>query len=355
MSIAQANGACAAMLTGIVNILENDPNKFATPIGGVQSTLDPANTRGVTMEQLHNEGGHSRPVRISHKQRAIPSDITDAKSCDSGTEKPYFEEVFNVNQHAQHVIKIKESTIRNLCAAHSNWLKLKGDNDMSVMREMGEEILMDLDAMYQKINRDFLTSIALNFGTWVGGATSKTFNVLKDADHALVLTGFNQFKQELKKVNAGANPIVFGGGNLDLAIMAAQYGCCNNAGQDFGVMKNQGAGFNFYADYEDMASYLGDANAFVAYMAKTVQFVTFNQYVGDFSRNFGTMERGTIPAPALPGKSFDIRLQPSECDEVYNLWINSDYDFYFAPNNLYQSGDRLASVNGIFKGVAATI
>ena len=355
MSLSQANGVCPAILIGLQDLLLEDPSMFMTPIGAIQSTLDPANTRGVTMTQLSNEGGHVKPVRIAHKQRAITSDITDSKTCSEATEKPYFESVFNVGQHSQHVIKLSEATVRTLCDAHSNWIKLKGANDMQVMREMAYEIVMDLDALRQDINQKFLTSIALNFGTWVGGATSKTFNVLKDADHALVLTGVNQFKQELKKVNAGANPIVFGGGNLDLAIMAAQYGCCNNAGQDFGVMKNQGAGFNFYADYANMSSYLGNANAFGAYLPKTVQFVTYNKYVGDFSKNIGTMSRGTMPDPALPGKQYDLRLLPSECDEDYDLFINLDFDFYFAPNNLYQSGDRLASVNGIFKGIAATI
>lgn len=366
MSVSQTNGVCPAILIGLKDLLSEDPNMFMTPIGGVQSTLDPSNTKGVTITPLVSEGGHAKPVRIAYKQRAIVSDIRDAKSCDPGTEKPYFEKVFNTNLHSEWVIKIKESTIRTLCDAHSDWITLSAANvgnpatpdmisKMQVMREMAEEVMMDLDAIRQDINQKFLTAVALNLGTYVGGAASNTYNVLKAADHALVLTGFNQFKQDMKKVNAANAPIVFGGGVMDLAIMAAQYGCCNNAGQDFGVMKSQGAGFKFYEDYEAFNTYFSNANAFIAYLPKTIQFATYNKYVGNFAKPIGTMSRGTMPDPALPGIKYDLRLLPSECEEEYDLFINLDFDFFFAPDDMYASGDRLAGVNGIFKGIAATI
>lgn len=358
MSITQPNGVCPAYLIGLKDLLSEDPTMFNTPVGAIQSTLDPENTRGVKMQQLASEGGHSKSVRISHKQRLTPTDVADAKSCDEGSEKPYFEEVFTVNQHSQIALKVKESTIRTLCAAQSNWVDPNGTNkasSMQVMREMAEELMHDLDAIRQDINQKFLTSIALNFGTWVGGATSKSFTVMNASDGALNLAGFNQMRQELSKVNAGKSPIAFGGGALDLALMgSALYGCCNDKGQDFGVMRTNGAGFKFYADYENLASYLGNANAFGAFLPGAVQFVTYNKYVGDFAKEIGTMSRGTLLDPALPGKMYDMRLMPSECDEDYDLWINSDFDFYFAPNNLFKSADRLASVNGIFKGIAAT-
>lgn len=366
MSVSQANGVCPAILIGLADLLAEDPNMFMTPIGGVQSTLDPSNTKGVTITQLTSENGHTKPVRIAYKHRAIESDIRDAKSCTTGSEKPYFEQLFNTNLHSEHVIEITEATVRTLCDAHSDWVTLSAANGsnpatpemigkVQVMREMALEVMSDLDAIRQDINKKFHTAVAMNIGAFQGGSLSNTYNVLKAADHALVLTGFNQFKQDMKKVNASSPPIVFGGGVMDLAIMAAGYGCCNAAGQDFSIMKNQGAGFKFYEDYDGFASYYGNANAFISYLPKTIQFATYNKYVGNFAKPIGTMSRGTMPDPALPGIKYDIRLLPSECDETYNLFINLDYDFYFAPNNLYASGDRLASVNGIFKGIAATI
>jgi hypothetical protein len=83
----------------------------------------------------------------------------------------------------------------------------------------------------------------------------KNFNVIKAADNAIVLTGFNLWKQELKKIGMSGTPLVFGGGNIDLAIMAAELGCCNNAGQDLSLI-GKTTGFKFYEDYSDFSTIL---------------------------------------------------------------------------------------------------
>ncbi len=361
MSIAQANGVCPAILVGLDSLLGQDPNRFATAVGGVQSTLDPENTRGVTMEQVGDgQNGHRKSVRIMHKQRAVVSDVGDSKTCTEGDERAIFEENFDVNLHSELSIKMTEAHVRALCDAYSQFQvlsKTKGDasGQIAVMRDFAENIMMDLNAIRTDINQKFLTTYAISTGTYQGGNTSNTYPVIKSADNALVLTGFNVFKQDLRKINSGLVPIVFGGGNMDLAISAAEYGCCNNAGQDFGVMRNQGAGFKFYQDYEDMATYLGNANAIGAFMPKSVQFVPYNKYVGNFQTQIGIMSRGLMPDPVLPGIKYDIRLKPNECGEYYNLWVNLDYDFWFAPTNIFKSGDRLEGVNGVLKAIASAI
>jgi hypothetical protein len=260
-------------------------------------------------------------------------------------------------------IQVKEATVRKLCDAYSTLQAIpmerrdidgKAMGAKMVMREIAEEIMMDFDAIRQAVNENFLTALALNIGSWKGGDASKTFNVIKDADHALVLTGFNKLKQELKRIGMVGKPIVIGGGNIDLAFETLDLGCCNAAGQDFGRMASK-AGFQYYFDDSDMATFLGNANAFVAYYAKAIQFVTWNKYVGAFASKIGTMERGTIPDPKLPGIRYDMRILPNECGEYYDLFLNLDHDFWFAPDTLFKETDRLSGVNGIFKGIAAAI
>ncbi len=155
--------------------------------------------------------------------------------------------------------------------------------------------------------------------------------------------------QELKKIGNNGKPILIGAGNLDLAISALGIGCCNNAGQDIGKIDSR---FKFYEDFTDLSEVTGSVNGFIAFYAKAIQFLQFNKYVGSFARPMGTMERGTLPDPYLPGLVYDIRIKPNECGEYWDLYINSDHDFYYAPNNLFKAGDRLEGVNGIFKGVA---
>jgi hypothetical protein len=365
MSILQANGVCPAILTGIEEILNpNNPSNIMTPVGGVQALLDPENRQGVTIEQLGQGGnGHRKQVRVAYKQRAIPSEITNTKTCDDGTEKPRLEEVVDVNLHAQQIIKVDEATVRLLCDTYSSLVRIPvamRDRDgnaiayRGILKEMAENLLMDLDAMRQKINQSFLSAIGLNFGKYVGGATVKSFPVIKSADHAIVLTGFNQWKQELKKIGMNGTPLVFGGGNIDLAVMSAELGCCNSAGQDLSLIGKYN-GFKFYEDYSDMNTYFGHADAFGMFLPKMAQIVTFNKYVGSFAQQIGSMDRGTMPDPKLPGLSYDIRLKPSECDEDYNLYVNLDYDFYFAPLDMFKAGDRLNGINGVLKGIATAI
>lgn len=368
MSILQLNGVCPAILIGLDEILSRDPNRFATRVGGIQSLLDPLNTQGVTIQQEAYRGdGHELAVRVMHKQRSTVDDIGDEKTCDPGSEKPRFEEVFQVTQHNEHAFQVKESTIRALCSAWSNWVALgrntaeRRANPMSagplmVMREMAEDIILGLDAFRTVMNRKFLTAVASHIGAYAnqsGTPASKSFNMIKTADNSLVLAGFNQFQQELDKIGTGLRPLVFGGGNLDLAVRSMQWGCCNDAGIDFGKM-NAGSMFQFYKDYEDFSTYFEDANSFIAYLPKTIQFVNFVKYIGDFAGQIGTMQRGTITDPVL-GIDLDVRIQPDECGELYNLWVNSDFDFYFAPDNMFKSGDRLEGVNGIVEGIALAV
>lgn len=366
MSITQQNGVCPAILAGVEELLSpNAPTNLMTPVGAVQALLDPENTRGVTMEQLgEGDNGHRKTVRIWHKQRAIPDDLGDEKNCDPGTAKPRFEETFDVDLHTQHVVHIDEATVRTLCDAYSQLVRVpvaSRDSDgraidsKAILRELAEDLMMDLDPIRQKINENYLTALALNFGDWKGGDSSKTFNVIGSNDHAVVLTGFNQLKQELKKIGMGGMPLVFGGGNIDLAFSALELGCCNDIGQDFGKM-SKNAGFKFYFDDSDMNTLLGNANAFGILQPKAAQFVTFNKYVGSFARPHGLTERGTMPDPKLPGIRYDIRIVPNECaEEGWDMFVNLDYGFYFAPTNLYKSGDRLEGVNGLFKAIAAAV
>lgn len=364
MSIFQLNGVCPAILVGIEQILApNNPGNMKTPVGAIEALLSDVNTQGVTMQQIGGgENGNRKQVRVMHKQRATPADVRDEKTCDPGTEKPRFEDVYDVNLQAEHVIHVEEATIRRLCDTYSELVAIdmkskdaeaRASEKKLILREMAEELLMDLDAIRQKINANFLSAYALNVGTYKGGDATKTFQVLKQADQAIVLNGFNILRQELKKIGMmGGKPIVFGGGIIDLAMSAMGIGCCNNAGQSIDQLKNN-VGFDFYFDDSDMATYLGNANAFGMFYAKAAQFIQFNKYVGSYAKPIGFTERGTMPDPFLPGLVYDIRIQPNACGEYYDLFVNSDHDFYFAPDNLFKSGDRLAGVNGVFKAIAA--
>lgn len=368
MSLTQNNAVCPAILVGIEEIMNtNAPAGLITPIGAIQALFDPANRQPNTVVQTVNaELGHPKTVRIKRKQRATKDDTTTTKDCEPGTEKPYFEDVFTVNQYRQHVIHVTEATVRRLCDAYSKYVTVpvkSRDTDgtaianKQIMREIVDELMMDFDALRLAINDDILASMALNFGTFVGGDASKTYTVRRGADAAAggigspVLDGFTKMKQDLARTTFGGTPIIFGEGIFDLANEALKYGCCNSGGTNFGEMAGN-PGFKYYKDFAAGAAF-GDANAAGIFLPGAMQFASYNEYVADFARPIGVMSRGTMPDPKIPGLVYDMRFLPNECGEYYDLFIELYFDLYTAPTNLFKTGDRLDGVNGFFKAIFA--
>lgn len=376
MSIQQLNAVCPAILVGLDEVLKDGtPYELFTQAGLLQSLYDPQNRQPNTVVQnVGAENGHPKSVRVKHKQRATINDTSTTKDCATGTPKTYFEEVFTVNQYRQHTINVKESDIRKLCDASSQLKAVPGASfnawegnayNLSLMSEIVMEIMMDFDALRQAINKDLHTSLILNTGKYQGGAGINTYNMYRVnnatglQEGAPVLSGFNKFKQDMRRTTMTGLPIVVGEGALDLSLGALEYGCCNLNGNDFGAMAKS-PGFKYYTDFTIGTDTVGDADGFVAYMPGSMQFADYNEYVGGFARPIGVIERGTIPDPAIPGLKYDMRIIPNACSgnsvvESYDIIIGLYFDLWTAPTNMFQSADRLNGVNGIFKAIAGKL
>ncbi len=376
MSINQLNAVCPAILVGLDELLKDGtPYELFTQVGLLQSLYDPMNRQPNTVVQsVVAENGHAKSVRVKHKQRATPTDTGTTKDCTSGTPKPYFEEVFTVNQYRQHTINVPEANIRKLCDASSKLVPVEGaafntwegnSYNLQLMSEIVMEVMMDFDAMRQAINNDLHTSLILNFGKYQGGADINTYNMYRAnnatglQEGAPVLSGFNKFKQDMRRTTMTGLPIVVGEGALDLALGALEYGCCNLNGNDFGAMAKN-PGFKYYTDFSIGTDSIGDADGFAAFMPGSMQFADYNEYVGGFARPMGIVERGTIPDPAIPGLKYDMRVIPNACSgnsvvESYDIIIGLHFDLWTAPTNIFQSSDRLTGVNGIFKAIAGKL
>ncbi len=369
MSVTQGNGACPAILIGL-NALQPEQVNLVTPSGLLQSTFDPSNMRGDSViNDFDAEGGHLKTVRVAYKQRATPDEIRDEKSCgDNGVEKDYFEENFTPTLYREHTIKVSEAKIRRLCDAHSAWVNLGGarsqdakgiQQQTQVMSELAMEIYMDMDALRTSVNRDLAEVYALKHGLWKGGDNSKDFQVYRTTNitglesGSVVPAGFNRMRQEIMRSTFRGRPIVFGDGNLFLASQALQYGCCNLGGVDISKMASN-AGFNFYSDI-DAPDILDDENTFGIYMPGTVQFASYNEYVGNFARPMGNIQRGTVPDLAVPGLRYDMRIKPNDCGEYYEVILGINFDLWVAPENQFKSTDALSGVNGAWIAQATAV
>ncbi len=362
-SVGTLAGACPALLTGLGAVSNDLLTELTTPVGFAQSLVDPSNTRGVSIiQQAGGEEGNVKQVRVIFKQRALPSEIETTKDCDTATEKPRLEEVYSIAMERHHTITVKEQTLRLLCDAYSKYQTVPINarsntgaavSALQVLGEIVSDWMMDLDPMRQAINADLVTALTLNTGAYQGGTATKNFPVIKTADHAVVLTGFNQLKQEMSRIGMGGLPIFVGEGNMELAVMGAEYGCCNAAGQEIGRMLKQ-PGFKFYKDQQIGTSF-SNANEFIAFMPGAMQLMSYNRYVGEYARPIGAKVRGTFPDPIIQGLRYDFSIEANTCSEYYDLKIDAYFDLFAAPTNVFKAGDRLAGVNGVVKGVATAI
>ena len=372
MAITQANSVCPAILLSYQEAHEiNNIADITDPVGLTDSLFDPTNRAAVRQEVLglDADNGHVKSVRIWRKQRQIVTDTAAVKSCPiTGTEKPIFEEVITPTLYREISLKVSETAIRKLCDQYSKLVRVPGarigDNranaqPLAIMAEMYNELGIDFNALRRAINIDLLTAAATKFGTWKGGALSKSFPVYRSVDGAAgsigspIMDGFNIFMQEIRRTGFNGKPLVVGEGIFDRSNMSLQVGCCNNGGTDFGQM-NESAMYKFYRDI-DVTTGTGSADGLIVYMPGSLAFISYNEYVGSFASKIGNMERGTIADPMTPGLTYDLRISPDECGEAYVLTMGLRFDLYAAPTTLFKVGDTLAGVNGVFKALATGI
>lgn len=361
MSLIQYGNACPAILVGLKSVAETGRIDYSTAVGVLQAVMSPQNTQGVTLEQLASNNGHRKQVRIAYRQRQTKADVSDTKSCEIGTPKEWFEDTIDINQYSEIGITFRFSDIRAYCEAFSNWVTSKGSDQsaLKIMEDAAMQIMPDLDALRLKIAENAHIALAAGVGPYANGLTSpQTFTMLNDSNGSLNLKGFNAFNRRLAEIGSGIRPLVVGANNIWDAVMAMGYGCCNDGGIDFGVMRAAGAKFDFFIDTsEDFDATYGDDNAFVAWFPKSFQLIPYIKNVGNFAGQIGTMIRGTMPDPLIPGLMYDTQLILDECsqeDPEYTLTIGLHYDFYTKASE-FKSGDRLEGVNGIITGIADAV
>ena len=368
MAITQANAECPALLFAYREANKtNNLTNITDPVGMLDALHDPTNL-GATRQEiigLDGELGHKKPIRIHRKQRQIAANTAAVKSCPPvGAEKANFEEVITPTLYRTIPITVSETAVRKMCDTYSRIVSTpntKSDKDFKLMAEHWDETMIDFNAIRQAINSDLLTAVATKFGAWKGGVVgaSKSFPVYRSVDAAAgsvgspILAGFNEFMQEIRRSTFNGKPIVVGEGKFDLANMALQFGRCNNGGTDFGKMSEQ-AMYKFYREVA-IATATGSADGLVAFMPGSLQFVSYNEYVGSFARAIGTVQRGTIPDPFTKGLVYDMRLFPDECGNSYTLELGLNFDLYAAPTTLFKAGDTTVGINGVFKGLATGI
>lgn len=360
---------CPAVLTSLTdNIINNSANVKIH--GGTLAALhDPSNLRhGQIIQKANMDGtGHSKEVRVVWKQRLVADDVQTTKSCESGSEIPYIEEVLTVDNYAGISFQMTEATVRQFCSAYTELVRITNSNDpgqivqrasgigaaqgaMEVAREIFNDFQLAANALVQKMNSVLLASMESGAGNWVGGAATQAFPVQNSSDGSVKAAGLFQFKQQYDITGFMGAPIIVGGaGPLHQIWMndSRYFGQAAN-GINFGTLRDNTGIAQFYYD-ENGTSILGAANAGLVFAPGSAVYTPFLQYEGNFGR-IANMDRFTMPIPGLPQVKCDVRIQQVACDtEYYEVWMECYYDVFTPPATLFnETTDNLAGVNGVF-------
>lgn len=365
MSLSTAN-VCPAILTSLSDNLINNPQNVGIMGGTLAALTDPSNLRaGQIIRQANDNGtGHSKEVRVVYKQRQLPSDVVDTKSCDAGPQMNYIEETLQINNFKQVSFTMTEAQLRTYCEAYSQLISITGANSpgmiaeraagigaaqgaLSVVRELYNDIQLSTNALIQAVNDDLLTQIQASAGNWYGGTVNPSYTV-EGTDGSIYAAGLFAMKQNYMNTGFNGAPIIIGGaGALQRVWMNdSRYFGQGANGINFSTVRDNTGLAEFYFD-PNVNTRLGSEDAAIVFAPGSIVFTPFLEYVGQFG-NIGTMTRFTAPLPGLERVSADFRILPSECTEEYNVFISMAYDSFSPNDGMFPAGDVNAGVNGVF-------
>lgn len=317
----------------------NNPLYKRTPLGGIEALVSPLNRTGISIEK--QDGSKQKSVRIKWLQRDVQSQVLTSKpSCsDDVTYSDFNEETISVNNYVYRTFGLKTSEVKKICEGRVQFMEMN--------------IKKSFDSLAREINEQFLTELALNFGINVrtGNTTASDLTVFPDATGNPNARPLQILKNDYNVRNQFVgNMMVIGAGNIYDYWTTLTSACCNDGGVDMLSLSNK-LGWSPFVDV--MAEDVLGTNHFAVLEPGAVQFIPFNEYVGEDATSFAdNISRGTITDPRT-GITYDIKIF-QDCDDDWKVIIGLNYDFWFTPASQYHFDDPLYGTRGTLRYRAIT-
>lgn len=347
-----------------------------TNTGMIGALLTPENRQHATQTRLANDNGtgHIREVRVAAKQRLTLADNEDLEmdGCEWGSEMPYIEETVTINNQVAQSFTISEAQIRLYPDLVTRLQTITGSNIpaqmvtigrgmpegrqiISAIREITLNLQLSMDSVVQKLNVALVNDFVTKVGKWRGGDTSKTYAVQYPGAYASGGGSINagelfKFKQDLRSQKLLGNAHTISGfGALDRVVAQNQQYFGQGAnGVDYGSLVTNANMVSRYFVDQNIADILGSEDDALIFLPGSANFLPWLKYVGSFGQ-IGTMMRFTMPCPLVPGLELDVKILPSECDEIYQVKFGTHFELYIPEMELFKDTDYLTGVNGTFQ------
>lgn len=315
--------------------------KKRSKLGYLEAINSPLNMNMQTQIPVQN-GSKKRIVEVRWMQRTIESQVFTEESgnCSTDNYDDFNSELFEVDKYVEYKFGLNFSEFKEVCEGRGNFIQ--------------DALEKSYDAMARVINKECLTEqateLGINLRTGVSTATSiDVFPAATGAPNAAALqTLMSDFEVENEMTGT---PIWIGAGNIYKYWKTLEQACCNDAGVNMLDLSNSLG----YAPFTDTTmKTIFNANEFLVLEQGAVQFVPFNDYVGEDVTSSGTsVARGTI-TDAKTGLTYDIKVMQDDCNDNWTVIVKLNYGIWFQPLDAYQVDDHLRGTRGSLLYVAAT-
>jgi len=364
-----------------VGIKENDPSTKITPTGFLKLALDNTPDMGIPDHEklrLNTDSGLYSNVKLWYYKRANASSVSDTLDCVSGdlNDRATFD--LSAPHVASRTIQFTNSDLAQYTEDAIATVKL-GRAPSPFMEEVFKQIMIQCNAIAQKINSDLISDVKFGVNVNTGSNASTLINIAKDATKfdltqgipALVTDALlNEFEGDLLIAGAGkllayeqfkqkASPMLNG---LDIANVGGY-----QFYKDFSAAAVWGVNDTAQIPGTSPAVYQSPADTVGVFAPGTIGLIDLNTLVGFREQNLGVFQAFQIPLPVntSDGQStimmFDVRMRFNNCPtdiadsayggtrtigEGWSIQISKQYGLFQTPAALYDSGDRLAGSNG---------
>ncbi len=334
----------------------NDPQYKISPTGALKAVLENNAVKEIS-NLARLQAGEDRVIKVRAMQRGIEADVTTDDDCETTITPLFIEHEITKTLFKKIGILITEPVMRTFEEQAKAGFQVNGVPVPSILYEM---ILTKVNGLIQSIDRSILT--AIEAGKGVNVVTGN--NVAVPVNFSSTLTNDDGYVRLL--TDAEANEV-----NGELMLIGS------GVLRSFDILNklktaadSNGFGAVDYKVYNDpKANTVWGANEFFAVQEGSLGMADWQKYAGFYAGEKGGSMFFTVPIPVqldngeLTSLVLDAQLKYYDCPIIddgeviaprgWILLLSKSYGVYTAPATLYQAGDVLQAVNGIFHYVGA--
>ena len=334
--------ACPQLQGDLNDYFGFNPEAIDEDVKFLKVLLSGVNRNQIFQNQLDRGDAHRRQVQLKYQPRLVTgsSSTTVGNTCSGGDEPCNLSTTYEIDETLGSAIEwtIDLTEIQEQC----------DQDEMFFAKQLAQKInLLTRDIDYRAVQE----AAALTGTNPNSAAVEEVQTLASDACCNGKVTDLLE-RVDFAYTEAEWDGPVFGFGGSFLwksYWKSLSMACCNDVGENLNAMMKDSKIVPFYD--RNMATYLTDTDAFLTFLPRSLQLITYNQHRGAsgiVTINDDSHKRGVIahPNPEIP-LLFDYYAELS-CNE-WKFYLGVAHEVVAAPDDMFFATDDLSGVNGVME------